>query len=56
MQLAELREHAGRRGRRIVEEFTDQGVSGFKGPRPAPNRLLSDAIEAGLAIRELRTR
>lgn len=28
MQLAELREYAGRRGWLIVEEFTDQGVSG----------------------------
>jgi site-specific DNA recombinase len=30
MQLAELREYAGRRGWQIVEEFTDQGVSGCK--------------------------
>jgi predicted site-specific integrase-resolvase len=30
MQLAELREYAGRRGWQIVEEFTDQGVSGSK--------------------------
>jgi DNA invertase Pin-like site-specific DNA recombinase len=29
MQLAELREYAGRRGWQIVEEFTDQGVSGW---------------------------
>jgi hypothetical protein len=28
MQLSELREYAGRRGWQIVEEFTDQGVSG----------------------------
>jgi DNA invertase Pin-like site-specific DNA recombinase len=28
MQLAELREYAGRRGWQIVEEFTDRGVSG----------------------------
>jgi predicted site-specific integrase-resolvase len=28
MQLAELREYAGRRGWQIVDEFTDQGVSG----------------------------
>lgn len=26
MQLAELREYAGRRGWQIVEEFTDQGT------------------------------
>lgn len=43
MQLAELREYAGRRGWHIVEEFTDQGVSGCKESRPALNRLMSDA-------------
>ena len=43
MQLAELREYAGRRGWHIVEEFTDQGVSGCRESRPALNRLMSDA-------------
>ena len=43
MQLAELREYAGRRGWQIVEEFTDQGVSGCQESRPALNRLMSDA-------------
>src|SRR5450631_29486 len=43
MQLAELREYAGRRGWQIVNEFTDQGVSGCKESRPALNRLMSDA-------------
>jgi DNA invertase Pin-like site-specific DNA recombinase len=43
MQLAELREYAGRRGWEIVEEFTDQGVSGSKESRPALNRLMADA-------------
>jgi DNA invertase Pin-like site-specific DNA recombinase len=43
MQLAELREYAGRRGWQIVGEFTDQGVSGCKESRPALNRLMSDA-------------
>jgi DNA invertase Pin-like site-specific DNA recombinase len=43
MQLAELREYAGRRGWEIVEEFTDQGVSGCKESRPALNQLMSDA-------------
>ena len=33
MQLSELREYAGRRGWQIVEEFTDQGVSGCKESR-----------------------
>jgi DNA invertase Pin-like site-specific DNA recombinase len=43
MQLAELREYAGRRGWQIAEEFTDQGVSGCKESRPALNRLMSAA-------------
>jgi DNA invertase Pin-like site-specific DNA recombinase len=43
MQLAELREYAGRRGWQISEEYTDQGVSGCKESRPALNRLMSDA-------------
>jgi len=43
MQLAELREYEGRRGWEVVEEFTDQGVSGCKESRPALNRLMSDA-------------
>jgi DNA invertase Pin-like site-specific DNA recombinase len=43
MQLSELREYAGRRGWQIVEEFTDQGVSGCKESWPALNRLMSDA-------------
>ncbi len=43
MQLAELREYAGRRAWQIVEEYVDQGVSGCKESRPALNRLMSDA-------------
>jgi DNA invertase Pin-like site-specific DNA recombinase len=43
MQLSELREYAGRRGWQIVEEFSDQGVSGCKESRPALNRLMADA-------------
>ena len=39
----ELREYAGRRGWQIVEEFTDQGVSGCRESRPALNRLMGDA-------------
>ena len=31
MQLAELREYAGRRGWEIVEEFTDRGGVGLQG-------------------------
>jgi DNA invertase Pin-like site-specific DNA recombinase len=43
MQLSELREYAGRRGWQIVEEFTDQGVSGCRESRPALNRLMADS-------------
>jgi DNA invertase Pin-like site-specific DNA recombinase len=43
MQLTELREYAGRRGWQIVDEFTDQGVSGCQESRPALNRLMADA-------------
>jgi DNA invertase Pin-like site-specific DNA recombinase len=43
MQLAELREYAGRRGWQISEEYTDHGVSGSKESRPALNRLMFDA-------------
>jgi predicted site-specific integrase-resolvase len=35
MQLAELREYAGRRGWQIIEEYTDQGVSGCRESRPS---------------------
>src|SRR5271167_1713855 len=48
MQLSELREYAGRRGWQIVEEFTDQGVSGSKESRPALNRLMSCACQRKL--------
>jgi len=43
MQLAELREHAARRGWQIVGEYIDRGVSGAKESRPALNRLMADA-------------
>ena len=43
MQLSELREYAQRRGWEVVEEYTDQGVSGSKESRPALNRLMADA-------------
>jgi len=43
MQLAELREYAARRGWQVIEEYTDQGVSGCKESRPALNRLMADA-------------
>lgn len=43
MQLSELREYAERRCWHVVEEFTDQGVSGSKESRPALNRLMTDA-------------
>jgi len=43
MQLREIREYAEHRGWRVVEEYTDHGVSGSKESRPALNRLMEDA-------------
>jgi DNA invertase Pin-like site-specific DNA recombinase len=43
MQLAEMREYAGRRSWKIVSEYTDQGVSGSEESRPELNRLMTDA-------------
>ena len=43
MQLSELRQYAGHRGWQIVEEYTDEGVSGCRESRPALNRLMADA-------------
>ncbi len=40
MQLAELREHAGRRGWEVTAEYVDLGVSGSRESRP---RAQSDA-------------
>jgi DNA invertase Pin-like site-specific DNA recombinase len=42
-QLIELREYAARRGRQVVDEYVDAGVSGSKDSRPALNRLMSHA-------------
>ncbi len=43
MQLAELREYAGRRGWTVFGEYIDEGVSGSKESRPELNRLTTDA-------------
>jgi len=43
MQLADLREHASRRGWEIAGEYVDEGVSGSKESRPELNRLMADA-------------
>jgi DNA invertase Pin-like site-specific DNA recombinase len=42
MQLAELREHAFRRGWKVVGEYIDQGISGARERRPQLDRLWSD--------------
>jgi DNA invertase Pin-like site-specific DNA recombinase len=42
MQLAELREYAGRRGWEIAGEYVDEGVSGARERRPALDRLWVD--------------
>jgi DNA invertase Pin-like site-specific DNA recombinase len=43
MQTRELREYCKRRGWDLVQEYTDQGVSGAKESRPELNRLIADA-------------
>jgi DNA invertase Pin-like site-specific DNA recombinase len=43
MQTRELREYCKRRNLRIVDEYTDIGVSGSKDSRPELNRLMADA-------------
>ena len=43
MQLAELRDYAGRRGWSIAAEYVDEGVSGTKSSRPQLDKLLADA-------------
>lgn len=42
MQLAEMREYAGRRGWEIIGEYTDEGISGSQESRPELNRLMTD--------------
>jgi DNA invertase Pin-like site-specific DNA recombinase len=48
LQLRELREYAASRGWKIVQEYTDQGISGSKDSRPALDRLMSDAHQRKL--------
>lgn len=43
LQLAEIREHAARRGWQIAGEYVDIGVSGSKESRPQLNRMIADA-------------
>lgn len=43
MQLRELREYVRRRGWRVADEYTDEGVSGVRESRPGLNRLMADA-------------
>jgi DNA invertase Pin-like site-specific DNA recombinase len=42
-QALALREYAAHRGFAIVEEYTDNGISGTKDSRPALDRLMRDA-------------
>src|SRR5579864_5858156 len=43
MQVRELREYAGRRGRKIVGDYIDTGWSGAKASRPELDHLMKDA-------------
>lgn len=43
MQVRELREYCKRRGWKIVNEYSDKGISGAKDSRPELNRLIADA-------------
>jgi DNA invertase Pin-like site-specific DNA recombinase len=42
MQLAELREHATRRGWEVVSEYIDRGITGARERRPELDRLWAD--------------
>jgi DNA invertase Pin-like site-specific DNA recombinase len=42
MQLAELREHAARRGWEVVSEYIDRGITGARERRPELDRLWTD--------------
>jgi DNA invertase Pin-like site-specific DNA recombinase len=42
MQLAELREHATRRGWNVVSEYLDRGITGARERRPELDRLWAD--------------
>ncbi len=48
MQLAELREHAARRGWKISAEYIDQGISGARERRPELDRLWADCRKRGV--------
>jgi DNA invertase Pin-like site-specific DNA recombinase len=55
MQLAELREHAARRGWEIFGEYIDRGISGARERRPELDRLWADCrkrkVDAVLVFR-----
>jgi DNA invertase Pin-like site-specific DNA recombinase len=43
LQLAELRQVAQQRGWDVVDEYTDEGISGAKDSRPGLDRMVADA-------------
>jgi len=48
LQLRELRQYSAQRGWTVVDEYTDEGVSGSKDSRPELNRLMLDAKQRRL--------
>jgi len=50
LQMSELRQVAEQRGWQIVEEITDEGISGAKTERPGLDRMLADARSGKLDI------
>src|SRR3984957_15218290 len=43
LQMREVRQFVQRRGWKVVEEYTDKGISGSKEKRPALDKMMADA-------------
>lgn len=49
-QLQALRDHAARRGMKIIDEFTDEGYSGLRPDRPGLKRMRDLAEQRGFDV------